>query len=208
MAGLAAFPELRVLNLQSNSLGALEGIQGLRFLEKLNVSENRLQSLAAELPRLAQLPKLTHLVISAGNPGLQEELEAALAAAQAAGTALESTQANGVDLVSEILIVLPTLLFLDGRRVTPAMREAADALKKERAHDVQRRANDEEAAKKAAAAEEEAEHKRANGDEDEDARGHHSNDDEAGNSSGADQSGDMLDGDLDQDDQDDDGGDD
>lgn len=201
LVGVSAFPELRILNLQSNELDRLDGIESLVHLEKLNVSSNRLVNFSSQLTRLARLPKLTHLVIST-NPGLTEELETALAAAQAAGTATESQVANGIDMVAEILLVLPNLLFIDGRRVTANMRRTADALKKERDLDADRRASEEAGAKKAAAEEDDPDHKKANGDEDEDGLAHHSNDENEHEGGDSEHEGDMMDGgDMDQDDE-------
>jgi Leucine-rich repeat (LRR) protein len=173
LSGLGlAFPLLRVLNLQSNSLTSLEGLEKLRQLEKLNASDNKLASLPSELARLKTLPKLSNLLILGGNQGLLEDLTAAHEAAVAAGTAPESSPADGegegqgeavdmstIDMVSEVLIVLPHLVHLEGKRVTAALRSRADRLNKARKADKERREAEEAEAKKIAAAEEEAERK-------------------------------------------------
>lgn len=169
LEGLEAFPQLRVLNLQSNALTSLAGVERLKMLEKINISENKLSQLGAELARLAKLPRLTHLVITAGNPTLLEELETAFAAAAEAGTASESALAAGVDMTSEILIVLPQLLFLDGKRVGAAARARADATQKDRVADAERRKAEEEEQRKLEEAERKAAAKEAEDEENEDA---------------------------------------
>ena len=55
---LGAFPTLRELNLSSNDLCTLDGLQGLPALEALNVSSNRLGAIDVPLVRLASLRSL------------------------------------------------------------------------------------------------------------------------------------------------------
>lgn len=55
---LGAFPTLRDLNLSSNDLCTLDGLQGMSALEALNVSSNRLGAIDVPLVRLASLRSL------------------------------------------------------------------------------------------------------------------------------------------------------
>lgn len=164
LEGLSLLPGLRILNLASNALERLEGVQQLKSLEKLNVSSNALLSLFVELNRLSSLPVLSSLILTHGNAAFVDELEQA---AVAFATANPDAAQPPIDITSEILIVLPRLSFLDGRKVTLVQRRVADSLKKDRLAEAARRALEEEEAKRIIAEEEAAEAKRRKEEEEE-----------------------------------------
>lgn len=123
---LDALSNLEVLNLAENQLAELDGIDWsqLESLRALKLSGNPLES-AASLAPLKRLPKLEDLVLEEA-PVTEEE-----------------------EFVTEVLILLPHLVALNGAKLTHDQRKAAKAEKKRR--------DDEAAEAEAAAAAEDEE---------------------------------------------------
>ncbi len=113
-SGIEAFSNVRHLNLSHNAITSLAGLQKLTSLQSLDISSNKLKSLQ-EFRSLSKLTSLTTLIV-ARNPGLRPVGE----------------EEPDVDIVLELLLLLPKLSCIDSRVITAHERVAAAALKADR----------------------------------------------------------------------------
>lgn len=143
LVGLDA-PALVSLNLESNKLESLEGLSGAPALKELDIKGNTLSAPAEDEggPAVGPAPELLRLGSEGG----------ALEGIMVAGTPLFDGFGDG--LKTELLIVAPWLLRVEGEGLTEEDRQAARDAEEQR--EDERRAREEAEAAAAAAAAEEA----------------------------------------------------
>jgi Leucine-rich repeat (LRR) protein len=133
LAGIEAFPNVTVLNISQNELTNLMGIERLTKLERLDVSSNKLPNIAA-LSTLSQCKNLK-TIVCLDNKNIYEAFPE------------EDT------LLVEVLSVLPNIQAFDQRIISVVERSAAATVKSDKEQEHAAKLVQEENERKAAAAE-------------------------------------------------------